>query len=167
MCTSENRTRVVLDESEIQRRLNRPRRPSLAERYAGATDPAERERLYGENFPRRETRPPSKPAARAPSTVWITRPILHARGWTDDAIRKHLPAPERTRPNPHHRRYKPMPLWRAETVARAESTKAWQTWLNESLSRRRNMSGPNPRKDPDFPRRAAKAANAITASRRP
>ncbi len=135
MCQPQNRTRVVLDESEIQRRLTRPKQPSLAERYAQASTPAERDRFYN-NEDRRTEPEPARRNGRPPSTVWITKPILRTRGWTDAAIREFLPRPERHYSNPHVKGRNPMPLWSARTIGRIEATDEWQLWLAESLARR-------------------------------
>lgn len=135
MCQPQNRTRVVLDESEIQRRLTRPKPASLAERYAQASTPAERDRFY-DNENRRAEPEPARRNGRPPSTVWITKPILRTRGWTDAAIREFLPRPERHYSNPHVKGRSPMPLWSARTIGRTEATDEWQRWLAQSLARR-------------------------------
>jgi hypothetical protein len=134
-CGPHQRIRVLLDEAEIQRRMSRPKRPTLAERYAGATDVAQRERFYADEN-RRSTAPPPSPRPPAPK-VWVTQPILRVRGWTDTAIRNFLPKPEHYRPNPHVPMCRPMPLWSTDTIARAEATAAWRRWLRTSLRRRR------------------------------
>lgn len=153
-CKPQHRTRVVLDEAEIQRRLSKPKRPTLAERYAEANDPAERERFYTdpaqrERFyadatdPVRQQRTIAEanrrnalpPLPRRPdTTVWVTQPILRIRGWTDTAIRDFLPRPENFRSNPHVPGSRPTSLWSAATIA--QSTTAWQQWLHTSLHRR-------------------------------
>lgn len=102
------------------------------------------------------------------ANVWITKPILRTRGWTDTAIRDFLPNPERHCDNPHPEGgRRPMPLWRAETIARAESTPEWQTWLEKSLHRRhKTLRGLTAAiRDPAFRRRAKAADTAITAHR--
>ncbi|WP_205326750.1 hypothetical protein [Glycomyces sp. YM15] len=71
-------------------------------------------------------------------TVWVTRPILRSRGWTDAAVRDFLPEPEGFKPNPRFASTgAPMPVWRPATVASAEATPEWQVWLERSLRRRR------------------------------
>lgn len=135
MCKPQNRTRVVLDESEIQRRLTRPERPTMAERYAQASTSDERDRFYA-NDARRTEPEPSRRTDRPPSTVWITKPILKTRGWTEAAIREFLPRPEKHYSNPHVKGRSPMPLWSARTVGRVEATDDWQLWLAQSLVRR-------------------------------
>lgn len=151
------RTRVLLDESEIQRRLSRPGKPTLAELYATESQRARQSR-YSEDEP-------SNPLRFAES-IWLTRPILHARGWTDTAIRDFLPAPERHR-NLTRRRGSnhKTPQWSARTVARAEATAAWQLWLKDSL-RKRNLTAQDlnamARKDA-FRHRILEADAAITA----
>jgi hypothetical protein len=70
--------------------------------------------------------------------MWITKPILRARGWTDAGIRDFLPAPEGYKKNPHYSSAgAPMPVWSPETVAGAEAGKEWQAWLEKSLTRRK------------------------------
>jgi hypothetical protein len=69
--------------------------------------------------------------------VWITRPILRTRGWTDAAIRDFLREPEGYKANPHYSSAAPMPVWLPRTVALAESCPAWKTWLDTSLARRK------------------------------
>ena len=69
--------------------------------------------------------------------VWVSRPILGSRGWTDAAIRDFLPEPEGLKPNPRfggsgH----PMPVWLPETIAEAEAAQGWQERLQKSLCRR-------------------------------
>lgn len=69
--------------------------------------------------------------------VWVSRPILKARGWTDAAIRDFLPEPEGLKPNPRFAGSgHPMPVWLPETVAEAEARERWQRWLQKSLRRR-------------------------------
>jgi hypothetical protein len=146
-CKPQHRTRVVLDDAEIQRRMTKPARPTLAERYAAASDPGQRERFYADatepEYQRRATAEanrrndlPRLPRHKAEPTVWVTRPILRIRGWTDAAIRDFLPEPERRKPNPHLLSGRPMPFWSAATVARVEATTEWQAWLERSLARR-------------------------------
>jgi hypothetical protein len=165
----QHRTRVVLDESEIQRRLARPEKPTLAELYARETEAAQRDRFYGEAG-RTYAAPAQKPSQPIPArTVWVTRPILQSRGWTDTAIREFLPKPERRQPNPHPGGAgRPMQLWSARTVARAEATVAWRQWLRSSLSRRRISTEDlaDLPKGEGFRRRAAAADAAIAAFQR-
>lgn len=116
-------------------------------------------------------RTPTAPAARRPrpANFWVTKPILRARGWTDTAIRDFLPKPERHCENPHPEgARRPMPLWRAETIARAESSPEWQYWLEKSLHRRgktlADLRGAT--RDRAFLRRLTAADTAITAHQR-
>ncbi|MCD0444119.1 hypothetical protein LO763_10835 [Glycomyces sp. A-F 0318] len=125
----------MLDESEIRRRTARPERPTLAERYARASTSAERDRFYGAGDHRSEPEP-ARGTGRPPSTVWITKPILRTRGWTESAIREFLPPPERHYSNPHVKGGSPMQLWSARTVGRVEATDEWRAWLARSLARR-------------------------------
>jgi hypothetical protein len=164
----QNRTRVVLDPAEIQRRMSRPAKPTLAELYARETEAAQRDRFYDNETRAYATPPPKPPKASPTAAVWITRPILQTRGWTDTAIRAFLPAPERFLWNPHTHVGRPMPLWRAATVASAESTAEFEQWLRRSLTRRRLS-----RDDltdaivgAGFRQRVERAAAAIDACRR-
>jgi hypothetical protein len=70
-------------------------------------------------------------------TVWVTKPILRSRGWTDAAVRDFLPEPEGLKPNPRFAvTGAPMPVWRPATVAAAEADPEWKAWLERSLQRR-------------------------------
>lgn len=70
-------------------------------------------------------------------SVWLTKPMLRARGWTESAIRDFLPGPEALKPNPRFAvSGAPMPVWRPATVAKAESDPKWRAWLERSLQRR-------------------------------
>lgn len=71
-------------------------------------------------------------------TVWVTKPILRSRGWTDAAVRDFLPEPEGLKPNPRFPASgAPMPVWRPATVAAAGAEPEWREWLERSLRRRR------------------------------
>lgn len=166
-CKPHNRTRVVLDESEIRRRMSRPRKPTLAERYSQETDAAERNRYYSDDRTFAAPQPNPQPRSRPTPTVWVTKPILKTRGWTETAIRDFLPAPESHRDNPHPEARRPMPLWRAETVAKAESDPVWRHWLRQSLARRRLTIDDllDATNDRAFLQRARRAAAAIDAHR--
>lgn len=105
--------------------------------WAGAR-PDERDAylLRGEPAPRREA-PPGHFVRNTRDRVWVTKPILKARGWTDTAIRDFLPDPEGFKPNPRFTESgNPRPVWLPETVAEAEATPEWQQWLQKSLKRR-------------------------------
>ncbi|MFB9658610.1 hypothetical protein ACFQS3_20435 [Glycomyces mayteni] len=70
-------------------------------------------------------------------SVWLTKPMLRSRGWTEAAIRDFLPGPEALKPNPRFAvSGAPMPVWRPATVAKAESDPKWRAWLERSLNRR-------------------------------
>jgi hypothetical protein len=61
---------------------------------------------------------------------------IKRRGWTDSLIRKYLPLPDRTAPNPHHPNGRDMRLyaiWRVET---AETSAEVQEQINKSIQRR-------------------------------
>lgn len=71
-------------------------------------------------------------------SVWLTKPMLRSRGWTEAAIRDHLPEPEALKPNPRFAvSGAPMPVWRPATVAAAEAAPEWKDWLERSLHRRK------------------------------
>lgn len=97
--------------------------------------------------------------------IWITKPILRSRGWTDAAIRDFLPAPEGHKLNPHYSTAPPLPVWTPKTVAAAESSYMWKDWLAKSLHRRGLTSPPaaTDRSDERFAAKAARAAQAINA----
>lgn len=98
------------------------------------------------------------------SRVWVTKPILKARGWTDAAIRDFLPDPEGFKPNPRFESGAPMPVWLPETVAEAEAKPGWQEWLRKSLKRRRTtMREAGETDDEDFRRRLAAVQDAVDA----
>ncbi|WP_156925740.1 hypothetical protein [Glycomyces arizonensis] len=89
-----------------------------------------------------ELPPKPKRPHRAGGGLWVGKPLLRRRGWTETAIRDFLPKPERLQRNPHPRgRNRPMPLWRPETVAKAEASPQWRDWLQDSLERRRTTLG--------------------------
>lgn len=89
-----------------------------------------------------ELPPKPKRPHRTGGGLWVGKPLLRRRGWTEAAIRDFLPKPERLQRNPHPRgRSRPMPLWRPETVAKAEASPRWRDWLQDSLERRRTTLG--------------------------
>ena len=97
----------------------------------------------GTTEPRRQTRRSVKPVVRpekyakdTATTVWVSRAILEARGWTAASIRDFLPPAEGYKQNPHYASAHPMPVWTPKTVAAAEATSEWQAWLAKSLHRR-------------------------------
>jgi hypothetical protein len=103
-------------------------------------------------------------------TVWLTKPILRTRGWTDAAVRDFLPEPEGLKPNPRFASVgAPMPVWRPATVAAAEATAEWQDWLERSLRRRRTtLEALAETEDEDFRARLDAARAAIeTATETP
>lgn len=95
--------------------------------------------------------------------VWLTKPILRSRGWTDSAVRDFLPEPEGLKPNPRFASSgAPMPVWRPATVAAAEATPEWQAWLERSLRRRRTtLEALAETEDADFRARVEAARTAI------
>jgi hypothetical protein len=100
--------------------------------------------------------------------VWLTKPILRTRGWTEAGIRDFLPPPEGCKRNPRFPGSgAPMPVWSAESVAKAESTPAWKDWLYRSLERRNTSIAALEAaiEDDDFRRRAQTAAAAVAACR--
>lgn len=100
-------------------------------------------------------------------TVWLTKPILRTRGWTDSAVRDFLPEPEGLKPNPRFASTgAPMPVWRPATVAAAEAGPEWQAWLERSLQRRRTtLEALAATEDADFRARMEAAKAAIEAER--
>jgi hypothetical protein len=99
-------------------------------------------------------------------TVWLTKPILRTRGWTDSAVRDFLPEPEGLKPNPRFASTAPMPVWRPATVAAAEAGPEWQAWLERSLQRRRTtLEALAETEDADFRARMEAARAAIEAER--
>jgi hypothetical protein len=110
-----------------------------------------------------ERRGPVTLVADSNDRIWITKPILRSRGWTDAAIRDFLPAPEGHKLNPHYSTAPPMPVWTPETVASAERGQMWKDWLAKSL-RRRGLTLPpmaTDRSDERFAAKAARVAQAI------
>ncbi|MBO3734940.1 hypothetical protein [Glycomyces niveus] len=108
------------------------------------------------------------PHAGMSTQIWVTKPILRTRGWTDTAIRDFLPEPERYKTNPHYEgSRRPMSLWSAETVGRIEATPAWQAWLRQSLVRRRlSLDDLRTARDQGFHRRTAAVNAAVNAYQR-
>ncbi|MFG3342437.1 hypothetical protein [Glycomyces sp. NPDC048151] len=96
-------------------------------------------------------------------TVWVTKPILRSRGWTDAAVRKFLPQPEGLKPNPRFSATgAPMQVWRPATIATAEATPDWRNWLEGSLRRRgTTLDKLAQTDDPDFRTRLETARAAI------
>jgi hypothetical protein len=99
-------------------------------------------------------------------TVWVTKPILRSRGWTDAAVRDFLPEPEGLKPNPRFAATgSPMPVWRPETVAAAEAAPEWQDWLERSLRRRRTtLEALAETEDDEFRMRLDAARTAIESA---
>lgn len=135
-------------------------RAGIALADAAATMPEPRAGARGERV-RRFVR-------RADGAVWVTKPLLRSRGWTEAAIRDFLPEPEGLKPNPRFAATgAPMQVWRPETVAAAEAGAEWQDWLERSLRRRKTtLEALAESKDPDFKVRVAVVEAAITASRK-
>jgi hypothetical protein len=100
-------------------------------------------------------------------SIWVTKPILRSRGWTDSAVRDFLPQPEGLKPNPRFAATgAPMPVWRPATVAAVEGTPEWQTWLERSLRRRRTtLEALAETEDEDFRARVEAARTAIESER--
>lgn len=98
-------------------------------------------------------------------TVWVTKPILRSRGWTDAAVRDFLPEPEGLKPNPRFAATgAPMPGWRPATVAAAEAAPEWRAWLERSLRRRQTtLEALAETEDPDFRARVDAARSAIAS----
>ncbi|WP_157974782.1 hypothetical protein [Glycomyces dulcitolivorans] len=96
-------------------------------------------------------------------SVWLTKPMLRSRGWTEAAIRDFLPGPEALKPNPRFAvSGAPMPVWKPETVARAEADPEWRAWLERSLQRRQTtLEALADTDDPEFRTRLELADQAI------
>lgn len=152
------RTLVLREAPSSGARPAREPGPSCAERRdAHRGKPKRPHRYFG-----------GSPHAGMSTQIWVTKPILRTRGWTDAAVRDFLPAPERYKSNPHHEgARRPMALWSAETVGRIEATTAWQAWLQGSLARRGvSLDDLCSSRDNGFRRRAAAVNAAITAFQR-
>jgi hypothetical protein len=54
------------------------------------------------------------------------RPTLRDRGWTDALIRRFLPSPDATAPNPHYRSGPPRLLYDVARVGAIEASQEWQ-----------------------------------------
>ncbi|MCC3763983.1 hypothetical protein K3N28_12995 [Glycomyces sp. TRM65418] len=98
-------------------------------------------------------------------TVWVTKPILRSRGWTDAAVRDFLPEPEGLKPNPRFPvSGAPMQVWRPATVAAAEAGPEWREWRERSLRRRgTTLDALAETADEDFRARLETARAAIEA----
>jgi hypothetical protein len=114
--------------------------------------------------PRSESPPPRPQYVRiGDRSVWLTKPMLRSRGWTEAAIRDFLPGPEALKPNPRFAvSGAPMPVWKPETVARAEADPEWRAWLERSLQRRQTtLEALADTDDPEFRTRLELADQAI------
>jgi len=62
---------------------------------------------------------------------------LKERGWTETAIKRFLPAPDDTRPNPHYSRAgAPMKFWLKSRIHRIEKTKRFLAWQAKTEKRK-------------------------------
>ncbi|GAA2269818.1 hypothetical protein GCM10009853_024410 [Glycomyces scopariae] len=96
-------------------------------------------RIADESDPTELPSPPPRPqyVRIGDRSVWLTKPMLRSRGWTEAAIRDFLPGPEALKPNPRFAiSGAPMPVWKPGTVAKAEADPEWRDWLDRSLQRR-------------------------------
>ncbi|WP_133884100.1 hypothetical protein [Glycomyces sp. NRRL B-16210] len=111
------------------------------------------------------TPPERRFVKRGDGSVWVTKPLLRSRGWTDTAVRDFLPEPEGLKPNPRFPASgAPMPVWRPATIAAAEAGPEWQDWLERSLRRRKTtLEALAETDDADFAVRLAAANSAISA----
>jgi hypothetical protein len=69
----------------------------------------------------------------------FTKTQLVENGWTDSLIRRFLPEPDRTKPNPRYKSAAPMLLYAEDRVARVEATDAFKA-EEEKVARRRRTS---------------------------
>ncbi|MEU6860378.1 hypothetical protein AB0B28_16090 [Glycomyces sp. NPDC046736] len=104
--------------------------------------------------------------AQGDTTVWVTKPLLRSRGWTEGGIRAFLPEAEALKPNPRYAiSGSPMQVWRAATVAAAERRPEWREWLERSLHRRgTTLEELTNTADPTFRLRIDAVAAAIEAA---
>lgn len=104
--------------------------------------------------------------AQGDTTVWVTKPLLRSRGWTEGGIRAFLPGAEALKPNPRYAiSGAPMQVWRAATVAAAERRPEWRAWLERSLHRRgTTLEELTSTADPTFRLRIDAVAAAIEAA---
>lgn len=58
------------------------------------------------------------------------------RDWTDAAIRRFLPEPDATAPNPHYRTGPPMRLYDLARIETVEASEEWQSWHAGAEQRR-------------------------------
>jgi hypothetical protein len=65
---------------------------------------------------------------------------LRERGWTEAAIRRFLPEPDRTRINMLYSSAPPVRLWLRERVEAIEATEEYQAWTQHQ-QRRRELAG--------------------------
>ncbi|MQM26588.1 hypothetical protein [Glycomyces albidus] len=118
-----------------------PQAPDKPPPKASSAPPNEPESLQ-RSEPATPLQPPAPPVRPqyvriGDKSVWLTKPMLRSRGWTEAAIRDFLPGPEALKPNPRFAiSGAPMPVWKPETVARAEADPEWRAWLERSLKRR-------------------------------
>lgn len=70
--------------------------------------------------------------------VTITTFTLKERGWTDTLIKRFLPEPDLTRPNPHHAQSPPMRLYSKDRVESVEQTPEFQAAF--AVAQRRRQS---------------------------
>jgi hypothetical protein len=70
-------------------------------------------------------------------TLLFSIPELKTRGWTDTAIKRFLPEPDDTRPNPRYSQAgAPMQFWLKSRVYRVEKTKRFLAWRAGSETRK-------------------------------
>ena len=70
--------------------------------------------------------------AELPTTVWLTRTDLRARGWSKSMCRRLLPEPEDTIGPREHA----MEVWSLETIEATEKIDYVQVWLRNTLQER-------------------------------
>ena len=67
-------------------------------------------------------------------------PNLKDRGWTAAAVKRFLPEPDDTRPNPFHKTGPEMGFYLISRVKQIERTKAWCNWAPQSAKRKQSAA---------------------------
>ena len=70
--------------------------------------------------------------------IYLTKPKLKERGWTDGMIRKFLDEPDTTRPNPYYKCAAPMALYELKRVEKAERSAKFKAEIEKSAVRKQS-----------------------------